>query len=734
MPRKEQRRPLDAAVLNDDVTDTTCSMDSPTASHLPLVQPESSPLSVPDLHIRDDRIKNTSLCSSTGISSILETSLSTVAATNVTHPSVLACLSLLSSSSSPGHPTQTTASQRVIQSVQRHLEFHRLFWEQPVDQSLPKHLKLGRQTLQSLASGDVKRALQSSQRAVKQARQDQRPLPAALGMLWRGLCQAAAAETETDGVENATAADTVTTATATTSSSLLLGSNHSRTNKPLDSWREATQLACVGVGYEDWHTAVLLNNIGVWHAEREDPTSALAALQEAHALQTTLMAKQQRNNVEQLETGLFLLATTMTNLALVEKRPEVLLEARTILSSLENVSPTLLQLMDQEMYRLAEGELALGTADRHTNVEDDEASVATADSLESIRSSSLFGNSDGIPIRAAERLSHQIVLTEDFIVLGPLHPSWSGPERIHRTVQTWLDGLDDENDQHGDSSWEQQHNKQAIPVDLDEQLVPNAELRLAAIHLQILWHLQRNQCTDALDLIDSTLKSHITKYGPIHHLVGSAWHKRGLVHMYAHDYTLAQMAFLKAAKIRSQALGAQHPDVQATQLKLVLVYMAQQDFDAALQLLHDIQKTFLQVAGYVHGQMPLVLHTQGAVLAECQDWSGAYKSFELAYEYQRQRVENVVANGSNDIRDTLAISLSNMAYCQYQQGNIMEALHLYESVLETDPPERVETVVRGNIEHVVGSETEHCASGSTTDSLCNVWQPLLAWASEFQKM
>jgi tetratricopeptide (TPR) repeat protein len=73
--------------------------------------------------------------------------------------------------------------------------------------------------------------------------------------------------------------------------------------------------------------------------------------------------------------------------------------------------------------------------------------------------------------------------------------------------------------------------------------------------------LQHNEIDEALDLFESALKSHREKYGQVHHLVGSALHNIGIVHLFAGRYNVAQKYFQEAASVRSSALGSEHPDV-----------------------------------------------------------------------------------------------------------------------------------------------------------------------------
>jgi len=78
---------------------------------------------------------------------------------------------------------------------------------------------------------------------------------------------------------------------------------------------------------------------------------------------------------------------------------------------------------------------------------------------------------------------------------------------------------------------------------------------------------QRNEFKDALDLFERALRSHTDKYGEVHHLVGTALHNCGIVHMLAENYGEAKLCFQGALEVRTAAVGVSHPYVAVRSLR-----------------------------------------------------------------------------------------------------------------------------------------------------------------------
>jgi tetratricopeptide (TPR) repeat protein len=320
---------------------------------------------------------------------------------------------------------------------------------------------------------------------------------------------------------------------------------------------------------------------------------------------------------------------------------------------------------------------------------DDTASLSSVESADSLRSLALFGNIDGIPVRLSTQLAAQDD-HHDLILLGPLHPALTCEERVRETVWKWF-GKNQFQPTSSDNNFK---NKQSIPVDLDEQFVPNAELRLQQIYTQAMHHLDYHQYGDAIDLFQSALNSHRAKYGNTHHLVGTALHNMGRIHLLAgkDHYTQAFDVFSQAVQVRQAALGVEHPDVHASLLQIGLVHMACGQLRRAQQVFWDLRERFLKVVGYGHPFMAKLVNNLGVCAYELGDFKTALQQFELAYEYTQTRGVDV---------------LCNRAFCQFQKGNVLESLQLYELALEQciDDPIRA-GAVEANIHHLVGDAAQ----------------------------
>ena len=87
-----------------------------------------------------------------------------------------------------------------------------------------------------------------------------------------------------------------------------------RVNKALQSWRQTIQTCCQALGYDHPIVAVLMNNIGVLHAETGDTMAASKALEESLMLQRALLKSGPHTDTDY---ALHQMATTMSNLAMV---------------------------------------------------------------------------------------------------------------------------------------------------------------------------------------------------------------------------------------------------------------------------------------------------------------------------------------------------------------------------------------------------------------------------------
>lgn len=501
-----------------------------------------------------------------------------------------------------------------------------------------------------LALDQLEPALQYSTEALEFYREQQRPLQAALSAMELGLA--------------------------------LFALN--QMDKALKSWREAVQLACLAVGYEHMHVAVLLCNIGVLHLEMGEIASGLRALEESLDLQRVML----REAVTFLDACLFRMATTMCNLAWALYNDRQYDRAVALLDESHAVFGSILSSATDEMRSLVQYTAMVFARDRGISQGGfkDDASQLTSASLDSARSDALLGYCNGIPDRrVVMQLSRLGTDNHDLLVLGPLRREQTPAERVRVTVDAWF-GKSAENGTSSFTAYEDfkhknyPHRNESITADLDNHQEPNAELKFRKIYYQATRHVNRNEIGDALELFRSFLRSHRAKYGDVHHLVGTALHNIGMVHLFSNQYTDALAAFNEAILIRRASLGPDHPDVQASMMKIGLIRYAWAEFYVAQNIFSGIRDKFMEVLGHGHPQMAKIMNNIGIVACQLNDYSTAYSSLEKAYDYQR-RFAQEKNDQSEILMQGMANSLSNMAFIRFKQGNSEEARRLYERAI-----------------------------------------------------
>jgi tetratricopeptide (TPR) repeat protein len=492
-------------------------------------------------------------------------------------------------------------------------------------------------------------------------------------------------------------------------------------------WRQAMQMACVAMGYDHPHVAVLLNNIGVLHSLQDNTVASVRALQESVELQRTTL----KNGVVNVEHAIHQLVTTMCNLAVVQGRGTngrqteqavaILQEAMALYGSLSTTA-TIQNGLEDAIYNLMD-QL---TSSREEEEDEQRVSVIGSDASSSImRQVAMFGNSDGIP----NSLSLEAVDNNDFLLLGSLVHEATSEERVRETVLAWFGRQDDDEDDvraFEKSLPEVMSKSRSIPVDLDGGKVVDAELHLDTIHAQVVEHLDRNEIDDALDIFHCALQSHREKYGEMHHLVGSTLHNMGTLYMYANQYDEAQKAFQDAARIQATALGPAHPTVASSMMKLGLLELARGDLSSASETFFQIRSRFLDVLGFGHPQMAKIVNNIAVVAYSQGDAAGAIRSFELAHEYYRRMKED--ENDENEVTAmAMAHTMCNLGFVYAKEQQHVKSMELYEAALaiyskhieDKDNDPRVKTLL-DNIQYLI-------ASGTTKGWVSNGCQNPIMW-------
>ena len=381
------------------------------------------------------------------------------------------------------------------------------------------------------------------------------------------------------------------------------------------------------------HVAILLNNIGVLHFKTGDYAGSIRALEESVELQrTTLRYYCSPINAE---NAIHQLATTMANLAVVhhegrhhpDRAMSFLQESLALFGSVftfenDGMEEWLLEYMDRLAAASSSSVLSFTAADlssrhRSTLSQNSNSSCKNHPAGETpyatLRSTSIFGNSDGIPNKLSVSSSEN---NHDFLLLGQLENELTPELRVRETVLNWF------GKQRNDEGPKQKppptptsvadflaldknfrssaRAKASIPVDLDGDNVVNAELHLKEIHRQVIEHLDHNEIDDALDIFYSSLRSHREKYGEIHHLVGTTLHNIGMIQLYQKQYDSAQHSFVEAINVRSAALGTGHVDVASSKSKIALLQLAKGELEVAYESFWDIHDGFLDIHGQNH--------------------------------------------------------------------------------------------------------------------------------------
>ena len=571
----------------------------------------------------------------------------------------------------------------------------------------------------------------------------------------------------------------------------------SRAGRALKAWREAMQLCCLAVGYDHPIVAVLLNNIGVLHYDSGDSMAAVRALEESLALQRSMLRS--GLGAVHVDHALYQLATTMGNLALALEMSErydraisLLQESQSLYESVEtsegpaDESYEAAEIVQENLERLLllrEKFLVRGR-NEESLLHAESNSMGDASTTDGDRSTTLFGNDDGIPMRNGQAPWMVAADHHDYLLLGLVSKELTPRQRVREIVLTWFGRCSEEDDSiieggggslmmertpfvpfsEGGAIEDRDPNgslitskaseadrsstvgqptspertTQELAVDADESVI-NADLNLQQIHVQALEHLDHHEIGDALDLFVSALKSHKIKYGEDHHLVGTALHNIGMVHLFAEEYLQAYGIFKEAARIRAIALGHDHPDVAASMVKIGLLQYAAMDVAAAIRTFAEVREIYLKTAGYAHPHLAKILNNIGVLRYEEGDFAGATRAFEIAYEYQRRLVED--HPGDSAVAEiAMGYTLANIGFLYHRQDELVSAVRLFEEarttlirhLLTTDPKV---IMVQQNIEYLVGKGVDigaPCEEGCQLTPAARTCLMQFSWRRPFQ--
>lgn len=538
-----------------------------------------------------------------------------------------------------------------------------------------------------------------------------------------------------------------------------------KVSQAMKACREALQMAISMNGFEDTTVSVLLCNIGVFHLECGDTKASLRSLEESLEIQRSILrAGKEARHLGSADEAIYRLAITMCNLSVAyegtcqfDQSTSLLEESISLYQSIELDTD-----MDEEIVRnrlsfLIDHEndckklvdvTMLNTSDEvedgmvcqfydldqsgHSDAiqsfissafadddEDDRNKDDKSDSSE--RSMTLFGNSDGVP---SNRVRPWLWLEEsdnhDFLLLGPLQSELTAEQRVRETLQFWRcggnDGCTVNSDVDTDDGRSVQsfhhHAKEMLKYNLrfNGDTVVDADLHLNKIHKQAMIYLDENKIDAAVDILYGAVRSHRSKYGATHHLVGSALHNIGMVLFFAQRYSEALSAFENAIVIRDESLHSNHPDIQSSWIKIALIHLAMGNAHLAHDVFSDIRDKLLpNVNGYGLVQLAKVYNNIGVIAYEFDDLSNALESFKAAYDCQREiwkkcKLDEKQSDDVNDkdnsywhvIKLARANTLCNMAFIYVKVNDYERGLEVYDraySILYRLLPKHHPTVV-----------------------------------------
>ncbi len=185
-------------------------------------------------------------------------------------------------------------------------------------------------------------------------------------------------------------------------------------------------------------------------------------------------------------------------------------------------------------------------------------------------------------------------------------------------------------------------------------------------------------------MFESSLYSHREKYGEAHHLVGTAIHNIGMVHLYAQNYPQALKHFQEAVSVRRVALGPDHPAIAASLLKIGMLFLVQSNPEGAKEAFSRAMKIIKKSIGNESIQMARVLTNMGVAQYESGSLIEASKSFNEARCIQEKLLqmaqsENVFLQPQRrTIELALINSLCNIGFLQCRFKDYKESLKSYQ--------------------------------------------------------
>lgn len=273
--------------------------------------------------------------------------------------------------------------------------------------------------------------------------------------------------------------------------------------KALEAWREALQMTISVVGYDHPHVATILNNLGCLHYLLGSFAASLKLFAESMDLNRKFLG----STIGGTDAILMDISFAKGNVALILAKNgdhDVaigLLEE--VLSFQDSIAYERTRGVVQETKRLLMHVSGSGSTGASTAVSSNFFGTERNGTmtLEGIKieegSTSVFGNSDGIPLRRSGDKSplDAVDSTDNFdtILLGPLVQEYTPRQRVRATVLRWFSRTleDDEKEQLPFVAFQTKARKRSrIAIDLDECSVIDAELFIHGINEQAIDFLE----------------------------------------------------------------------------------------------------------------------------------------------------------------------------------------------------------------------------------------------------
>lgn len=198
--------------------------------------------------------------------------------------------------------------------------------------------------------------------------------------------------------------------------------------------------------------------------------------------------------------------------------------------------------------------------------------------------------------------------------------------------------------------------------------------------------LQHDEAHEALELFKSALQSHRNKYGDIHHLVGTANHNIGMVHLFSQKYVQALTSFQEAVSIFGAALGVEHPAIADSLMKIGMIFLLQRNPEGARQTFTRVLRVTKKALGDGHICVAKVMNNIGVAHFELGSYADALRWFLDAREIQEKLLHLAKLAGTalkqqrKTIEFALCHSLSNIAFVYCRQMKYVESAKILNEV------------------------------------------------------